>query len=819
MNTWAFGHTGQTTGGWLVRGWFTGAGGRPMTTQVYRLVPHALAGSDTSNQSVPAEKSGLALASSCSGKVNHIKWIVQIVLNNLPSATQESVVFYKLGLLVVARARLVLALSLVVVVISAVLGVGVFSRLLSGGFSDPSSASSRAETLLDQKFGGEPDMIFVVHARGGNVNGAAATASGEDLARRLASDPRLTGVTSYWATHAPALRSRDGSDALILTRVRGDDAQADSTSTALLATYAHVDTPAVTVQIGGALGTDIGGQVGKDLGVAEGIAIPITLVLLVIAFGGLVAALLPLSVAVIAIFGALAELDLVSDVTSVSVFAINLVTALGIGLGVDYALLIVSRFREELAGGAEVGEAVARTTATAGRTIAFSALSVTVALSALLVFPVYFLKSFAYAGVGATVFAAASALLVLPAGLAVLGHRVNAGHVPGVRSVRSTEAPFWGRLATGVMRRPALAAVPVIGVLLLFAVPLLNVTFGTPDDRVLPKSAASHQAGDTLRNDFATQPNVIDMVITPPLPAPALRHYAQQLSGLAGVQRADSSAGSFAAGQPTAPDTHPATLTAAGSQRLILSTGLDEASSAAQALVQRVRGTAAPPGTTVLVGGDTADLVDAKHAISSSLPLAGALIVILTFILLFLFTGSVVQPIRALLGNALTLGASLGLMVWCFQDGHLASVLGFTPTPTNTAMPVLLFCIAFALSMDYEVFLMSRIKELHDGGASNSDAVIHGLARSGRIVSTAAALLAVNFFAFGTSHVSFIQFFGIGTGLAILIDATLVRGVLVPAFMRAFGEKSWYAPSLLRRLHRRIGVREGDAAVPAGSTR
>jgi RND superfamily putative drug exporter len=729
-------------------------------------------------------------------------------------------VFYRLGRFVVARARLVLALGLAALAIAAVLGVGVFGRLLSGGFDDPASASSQAKALLDQKFGGEADMVFLLRARDGNVDGPAATASGQALARRLGGDARLRGVVSYWATHAPGLRSRDGSDALILARVVGDDVKAGSNATAVLGDYAHVDDSAVTVRIGGTRGTDIGGQIGKDLALAESIAVPITLVLLVLAFASLVAALLPLGVAMLAILCTFAELGLLTHVTSVSVFAINLATGLGLGLGIDYALLIVSRFREELANGVDVGEAVARTSATAGRTIAFSALAVAVAMSAMLVFPVYFLKSFAYAGVGVTVFAALSALLVLPALLAVLGRRVNAGRVPGVRTARSAEAPFWGWLATGVMRRPVLAAVPVIAVLLFLATPLLNVSFGTPDERVLPKSAASHQVGDTLRSDFATEPGVIDVLITPRLSQLALRGYARRLSSLHGVQRADSGAGSFAAGRPTTPGTDPATLTASGTQRLSLSSGLDTASGGAQALVQRVRDTPAPAaGTTILVGGSTAALIDAKHAISSRLPLAAAIIVAATLIVLFLFTGSIVQPIRALLGNALTLGATLGTMVWIFQDGHLASVLGFTPTPTDTAMPVLLFCIAFGLSMDYEVFLMSRIKELHDAGASTADAVTHGLARTGRIVSTAAALLAVSFFAFGTSHVSLIQFFGLGTGLAILIDATLVRGVLVPASMGALGERSWYAPPLLRRLHQRVGLSEHDTPVPEGAAR
>jgi putative drug exporter of the RND superfamily len=699
--------------------------------------------------------------------------------------------FYKLGQFIVTRARLVLTLGLVVLAISAVLGVGVFGRLLGGGFDNPASASSRATALLDQKFGGEPDMIFLVHARTGTVSDPAVAAAGTALAAKLANDPRLTGVTSYWAASSPGLRSKDSSDALILTRVVGNDTQAAKTATSLLTSYAHLDNSAVTVRIGGALGTDITTQVTKDLAVAESIAVPLTLILLMLAFGSVVAALLPLSVGLFAILATFAELDLLTRVTSVSIFAINLTTALGLGLGIDYALLMVSRFREELASGISVDEAVARTVATAGRTIAFSALTVAAALSAMLVFPVYFLRSFAYAGVAVTLFAALSALLVLPALLALLGHRVNAGRIPFVKTVRSVEAPFWGRLAEGVMRRPAFAALPVIAVLVVMAVPLLHVNFGTPDDRALPTSNVSHQVGDALRNDFATQPGVIDVLIQPEVSEAALTDYANELATLPGVQQAESTVGS-------------------GIQRVTLSTGFDTASSAAQQLVNRVRSAQVPVGAHVLVGGDTAILIDGKQAIGSRLPLAAAIIAITTFVLLFLFTGSIVHPIRALLGNMLTLGGTVGAMVWIFQFGHLSGVLGFTPTPTSTAMPVLLFCIAFGLSMDYEVFLMSRIKELHDGGATNADSVVGGLARTGRIVSTAAALLAVSFFAFATSHVSFIQLFGLGTGLAILIDATLVRGILVPAFMRVLGEHSWYAPPLLRRLHNRIGLNDNE---------
>lgn len=709
--------------------------------------------------------------------------------------------FHRLGLKIVGRARLILGLGALALVVSAVVGVGAFSRLLSGGFDDPASASSQAKALLDQKFGGEPDLIFLVHARTGTVDSAAVADTGRALTARLGADPRLHDVTSYWGTHSAGLRSRDAGDGLILAHVAGNDQRADKNAKALLAAYAHLDNAAVTVRIGGSRGTDVGTQVTKDLAVAESIAVPITVILMILVFGSLVASLLPLAVGILAILATFATLNLLTHVTSVSVFAINLATGLGLGLGMDYALLMVSRFREELAKGEAVGDAVARTMATAGRTIAFSALAVAAALSAMLVFPVYFLKSFAYAGVSVTILSAASALVVLPALLAVLGPRVNSGRIRGIRP-RSVEAPFWGKLAAAVMRRPIVASAPVIAVLLLLATPLLSVTFGTPDDRVLPSGAASHQVGDALRNDFATTPDVIDVLITPALPTPDLRTYQQRLDDLRGVQATDVSLSTGATGQPA-------------TQRISVITGLDSASGSAQGLVRQVRALPTPRGSAVLVGGATATLIDAKEAISSHLALAGGLIVGTTFILLFLFTGSVLQPVRALLGNALTLGATLGTMVWIFQGGHFASVLGFTPRPTDTAMPVLLFCIAFGLSMDYELFVISRIKELHDNGETSADSVTGGLARTGRIVSTLAALLSVGFFAFGSSHVSFIQLFGLGTGMAILVDATLVRGILVPAFMRAFGERSWYAPAPLRRIHQRVGVGEHIPVEPA----
>jgi RND superfamily putative drug exporter len=723
--------------------------------------------------------------------------------------------FTGLGRFVAARARLILAVSGVAVVLFAVLGLSVFGRLLNNGFDDPKSGAERVQSLLIKDYGGSPNIIFLLHARHGTVNSPAVAASGAALTARLSRDSRFSQVTSYWQTHLPALKSRDNAYGLILGTVKGNDERAQKTGKRILHDYANVDTPSTTVQIGGALGTDVGSQVGKDIARAESVAVPLTVILLMVAFGSMVAALLPLSVGVVAIFGALAWLNVMTHIADVSIFAINLVTAMGLGLGIDYALLMVSRFREELASGASVDDAVVTTTATAGRTIAFSALTVAAAMAAMLVFPVYFLKSFAYGGIGVTVFAALGALFVLPALLAILGPRVNAGRVPGVKPGRTPEAPLWGRLAGQVMRRPAITALPVVGALLVLAVPVLHITFSPPDERVLPKSAPSHQVGDVLRTDFTTQPNAIEIVVTRAVSARTLAHYAGRISRLQGVQFVDTSVGGYLAGHRTSALEPAASLAARDTQRLRVFSGLPSTSDAAQRLVKAIRAAQPPPGATVYVGGWTAQIIDSKHSIGARLWLAGLLIVLTSFVLLFLFTGSVLQPLRALLGNALTMASTFGVMVWIFQDGHLASLLGFTPTPTDTDMPVLLFCVAFGLSMDYEVFLISRIKELHDQGAPNASAVVTGLGRTGRIVSTAAALLAVSFFAFGTSHVSFIQFFGLGSGLAIIIDATLVRGVLVPAFQRVFGEASWYAPPTLRRLHDRFGLREPTAASVA----
>ncbi|MGW1762168.1 MMPL family transporter [Streptomyces mirabilis] len=732
--------------------------------------------------------------------------------------------FERIAELAIRRARLVLIVAVVATALMGALGSGAFTKLLGGGFDDPASQSTRARDLIDKKFGGETNLVLLVRAGDGRVDTPSAEQNGKALVASLKKEKTLANVVSYWDTRSAQLLSKDGREAMVLAHVKGDPTQQQKNATSLLDDYDGTYNKALTVRAGGvaAVGNDMSTQVVEDLELAELIAIPLTLILLLFVFGSVVAALLPLAIAVIAILGSFAELSLLADVTSVSNTATNLTTALGLGLGIDYGLLMISRFREQLATGASVEDAVRRTVHTAGRTVAFSASTVAAALAALLVFPQYFLRSFGFAGVGVVAIAAVSALFVMPPLLVVLGHRVNKGQMPWAKTANATtRVSIWARLARTVMRRPALTALPVLAVLLVAASPLLGITFGTPDERVLPKDAESRQVSATLQKNFNGNDNaalqiVIGQNVGQNVGKAPLDKYADQLSQLKGVVRVETSTGTYAHGQESAAGPGSANLSRPDGQRISVVSSLTPKSDAAQSLVGDVRALTPPPGTHPLVGGIDAELVDAKHSISGQIPLAIGLVILTTFVLLFLFTGSIVQPLRALALNAITLVATLGIMTWIFQDGHLSSLLGFTAQPMEMSMTVLMFCIVFGLSMDYEVFVTSRIKELHDQGEDTESAVTNGLGHTGRIVTAAACLLAVSFFAFGTSKLSFMQMFGLGSGLAILIDAVAIRGVLVPAAMRLLGGSAWYAPSFLRRFHSRFGLSE-SAPEPAAA--
>ncbi|MFD8145713.1 MMPL family transporter [Streptomyces sp. NPDC059708] len=702
------------------------------------------------------------------------------------------------------RPRLVLLAALVFLVLSAVFGAGATGRLKSQGYDDPRSESSRAARLLAEHAGAAPNLVLVARTRTGTVDDPAARSAGEALTTRLAAEPHVSGVTSYWSAPPGAgLRGRDGRAAMLVAHLDGEGERLGERARRLseeLGTPAGAAGQALSVHVGGAAVVDAELQdvSESDLKRAEAVVLPGTLVLLVLVFGSVVAAALPLLIGVLAIAGTLLVLSLLGGVTDVSVFALNLTTALGLGLGIDYGLLVVSRFREELAAGHSPREAAVRTVRTAGHTIGFSAATVAAALATLLVFPPYFLRSFAYAGIAVVAIAAVSAMTVLPALLCLLGERVNAWPVPWRRRARSgARSRLWEGLARIVVRRPLLAALPVIGLLLVLAAPFAHAGFATPDDRALPVTSAARQTGDLVREGFDPQgASALTVVVSGAVSPSERADYALRLSQLPQAARVTGPGVGFRQGLPEpapgpAPGAEPA---GAGPQTLSVVPLADPRSSAAQRLVREVRATPGPAGASVLVGGPSAVLVDAKATVGARLPLALYLIALTTFGLLLSFTRSLLLPLKAIALNALSLAAVLGAMVWVFQSGHLRNLLGFTPGPLSTTMPVLLFCIVFGLSVDYEVFVLARIKEAHEAGEDNAGSIVTGISRTGGIVTTAGALLAFTLLSFGTSQVSLLQFFGIGAGFGVLLDATLVRGVLVPALMRLAGAWNWWAP-------------------------
>jgi RND superfamily putative drug exporter len=728
--------------------------------------------------------------------------------------------FARLGAFTVARRRTILVVALLFVVIAGAVGGGVISRLSSGGFDDPGSESAAAARELSARFDAGPSDIVLIAGSvdGSSVDSAAVATAGKALATRLAAESGVRDVSSYWSAPNAAMRSTDGTLALITARMveSGDAAQKRAGDIAKELAGNSPD-GLLTVHVSGApvVFSEVGSTIEKDLQRAESIAIPITMLLMLLVFGALVASGLPAVIGAVAVLGSFFALFLTTQVTSVSIFAINLVTALGIGLGIDYALFIVTRFREELAKGREPHEAVVRTVATAGRTVVFSGITVGIALAALLVFPQFFLRSFAYAGIATTALAVVAAVVVLPALLAVLGTRVNRFRV--LRgSMEVTDHGFWYRLSKFVMARPWPVLIGGVALLVALGLPFFRVTFGQTDDRVLPPTAQAAQAGQLLRDKFDSRESDPLTVVAPSSTASAgvVSAYAEQLSTISGVTRVDASTGSYSKGGQVAPSSPAsARFSAASGDGTWFSVVVDVEpySNAGKQVVSDLRAVQSPLGTTY-VGGSAAVFADSQDAMGSRLPWAIGIIAIATFILLFLFTGSVVLPIKALVTNTLSLSATFGAMVWVFQEGHLSQWLGnFTVTgELDTSMPILMFCIAFGLSMDYEVFLLSRIKEEYDRTGDNTAAVAIGLQRTGRLVTSAAGLMAIVFISFATSGVTIIKMLGIGVALAVLVDATIVRGLLVPAFMRIAGDANWWAPAPLRRLHDRIGISEAE---------
>ncbi|MTE12554.1 MMPL family transporter [Nocardia aurantiaca] len=719
------------------------------------------------------------------------------------------------------RARAILILAGLAAVLCYAVGGTAPMHLKSGGFQAPDSESTWVDDYLEQHFpGAAPNVVLLLTADGG-IDGPAATAVGQRLTDELRANPDLQGVQSYWSVATemrPALRSTDHNSAVIVAYARGDDTEAPKLAGKIADKYNGSDN-SVRIRAGGeavAL-AQMSNQVTLDLVTIESIAVPVAGIALVLVFGSLVASALPLLVGVVTIGAALAVLRGLSAISDVSIFALNMTTALGFAVALDSSLFMVSRFREELAAGADTSEAVVRTVRTAGRTVLYSGSTVALSLAALLVFPLYFLRSFAYAGLAVLAAAVFTTLLVLPAALALMGSRVEALDVRKYLRRRlgrpepvavPVEQDRWYRFAVGVMRRPVLAIVAVVAALLLLGSPFLSVHFGWADDRVLT-SGSSREVGDASRTGFSENLTSGILAVLPDTHGDnaAIADYAHALSQLPGVTSVLSSGGVYAGGFRIAGPQ--SALTGDAGSYLRIGTRLDPYSAAATDQLDQLRALHAPG--RVLFGGPAARNADSVAALAERVPLALGLIALSMFLVLLMFTRSVVLPIKALVLTVLSLTATFGAMVWIFQDGHLSGALGFTPTgflvPT---MPILMFCLAFGVSMDYEVFLLSRIREEYLTSGATARSVAVGIARTARIFTAAAALLAIAFVGMVSARVSFVQLFGLGLTLAVLVDATIIRLILVPALMQTMGRLNWWAPGRSRvraRLREEIPTR------------
>ena len=726
--------------------------------------------------------------------------------------------FEALGRVMYRGRRWVVALSLAFVAFAGIWGTGVFGAMTGGGFEDPDSESTRAVQVAERELGrGGGDVVVLYSSDELTVDDPAYAAAVQQSLAGLADGVVEESVT-FFDTGAPQLVSEDRLSTYAVLTLAGDE---DQRTDGLELIEDELAAPGLETQIGGGttINRDINERVSADIARAETISMPILAVLLVIIFGSLASAGLPLAIGVTAILGAFTALRGFSMVTDVSIFAVNIVTITGLGLAIDYGLFMVSRFREEIRRQPDTETALARTMATAGRTVAVSGVTVAIALAGLLIFPQVFLRSMGFGGMSAVLIAMLAALTLLPALLAMLGPKVDALSVrPWLRRLAGRspakvatlagqghpagrEQGAWARIAHSVMRRPVVYTVVVTAVLVFLALPFRGVQFGGVDERALPAGTESRVVTETIRADFPPSENgpfdavitLVDPVDSPPGIA-ALQSYVDAVADVPGVAGA-------------------AVVDAAGSTAHVdIAYVGDPLSTDARDLVDDIRAVPAPDGGQALIGGQSAELADLLDSLASLLPWMGVFVVTTSFVLLFLAFGSIVLPIKAVVMNVLSLGASFGALVWIFQEGHLSGFLDFTPTGfVEATQPILVLAIVFGLSMDYEVFLMSRIREEYDLTGDNTAAVATGLQRTGGIITSAALLLLVVIGAFSLSGITFIKMIGVAMLIAIVVDATVVRILLVPATMRLLGRANWWAPGPLGRLYARYGIRESDA--------
>ena len=692
------------------------------------------------------------------------------------------------------RRRFVLVFAVFAVLLGGVFGGPVFGVLdSSGDFEDPEGESVRARQAIDRATGANatPDVVVLVRL-GAPAVGARGQARLDEVERRLR-DPDVAQIERYRPGGERRLVSRDGDDSYLVATFR---ARADEEDVIDRLESRLEGQPGVVLGGSEVAGRQVGEQVSEDIARAELLAFPLLFLLSLFVFRGVLAALLPLAVGITTILISFLVMRAVNEVEPMSIFSLNLITGLGLGLAIDYSLFMVSRFREELEKGLDTAAALRATVTTAGRTVLFSAVTVAAALAALLVFPLRFLYSMGVGGVVCSLAAAVVSLTLLPALLAALGPRVNALTPKRWRAAARREATaehsgFWYRLSRTVMRRPALIAASTAALLIAMGIPFLSIKFTGVDPSVLPSDSSGRVVDDALRREF------------PPNRTTPIYVAARADDG----QRAAVNAYAAELRQLDRVAVPPQVQPVDGVWRIDLAAGGGALSEGAKDLVRDVRAVEAPFDTAV--GGETALFLDQQDALADRLPVALALLALTTLIILFVMTGSVVLPVKALVMNLLTLSAAFGLLVLIFQDGRLEGLLGYTSQGAiESSQPILLFAVAFGLSTDYGVFLLTRIKEEHDRGVPNDEAVALGLQRTGRIVTFAALLFMIAIGAFVTSEIIFIKQLGLGTALAVFIDATIVRALLVPSLMRLLGPWNWWAPAPLARLHARIGLSE-----------
>ena len=711
--------------------------------------------------------------------------------------------FDSLARLADGHARRVGLFAIAFFLLAGALGGSVADRLDPYGADDPATEAVEAREQLQDAGHRIPGVVVVVDDA--PIAQASTRGRVEALERELYKDGDVESVSGYYTTRSADFVSRDGKSTYLAVALKPTDDKEWQEAGADVADRL-AGRPGVTVGGAAVAQEQVNKQVEEDLRMAEMLAFPLLFLLSFVFFRSLVASLLPVMIGVLAIVGTFLILRVASEFGSISIFALNLTTGLGLGLAIDYSLFVVSRYREEIAKDGPGLAAMRRVLATAGRTVFFSSLTVAAALASLLVFPQRFLYSMGLGGSLVVLLAALISLTVLPAVLTLLGTRVNSLSPRFLRrraeaDTRPDEHGFWYRLSRFVMRRPVPIATLSALFLIVLGLPFFNIKFNTVDPSVLPKEASARQAYDTVSSEFPPFRETPIWVSVKGGTPEATKQLAAQIRHTRGVA-------AVAPPQPLRGDV-------AAIQAISTNPFNSEAS---QSTVERIRDVAAPPGATVLVGGATADFIDFQGSLTRHLPIAFAIIVIATLVILFLMTGSVVLPIKSLIMNVLNLSAVFGLLVLIFQDGRFEGLLDYTSSGAiEQTMPILLFAVAFGLSTDYAVFLLSRIKEARDNGASDSECVAIGLERTGRIVTAAALLFAVAIGAFATSQIIFIKQNGVGTALAVLIDASIVRALLVPSLMELLGKWNWWAPAPLRRLYDRFGISEAQLPKPEGT--